>query len=333
MQIIVWFIVFIFILTFPILLFLFIPIFIIWNVMNSYTIDEDKKNNQGRNFFSDQALKKKKEKKEKKEKEKKERETISKNEEYLKLMPREVTNLINKEINTIRNAYRKSIKVDSFERKNYEKFLDEFEEYLIETSETLKSINKLHGYTSRYTFIVNESYIKLYDSLERDYVRLPHDGYASFDEWIEALNSLGEKKLKQKKGLIFERPIEFIENKFKEIDLGMTYDPDMDPFEYERFCANEFKKNGWDAEATKGSSDQGVDVLASKNDKVLVAQCKKFSKPVGNKAVQEIVAGIKYYNATIGIVIAPNGFTNSASKLAEANKINLIHHSEIKDLE
>ena len=85
--------------------------------MNSYAIAEDKKNNQGRNFFSDQALKKKKEKK---EKEKKERETISKNEEYLKLMPREVTNLINKEINTIRNAYRKSIKVDSFERKNYE---------------------------------------------------------------------------------------------------------------------------------------------------------------------------------------------------------------------
>ena len=70
MQIIVWFIAFIFILTFPILLFLFIPIFIIWNVMNSYAIDEDKKNNQGRNFFSDQALKKKKEKKEKEKKEK-----------------------------------------------------------------------------------------------------------------------------------------------------------------------------------------------------------------------------------------------------------------------
>ena len=70
MQIIVWFIVLSFIFTFPILLFLFIPIFIIWNVMNSYAIDEDKKNNQGRNFFSDQALKKKKEKKEKKEKKK-----------------------------------------------------------------------------------------------------------------------------------------------------------------------------------------------------------------------------------------------------------------------
>ena len=31
-------------------------------------------------------------------------------------------------------------------------------------------------------------------------------------------------------------------------------------------------------------------------------------------------------------VIAPNGYTNSAKKLAEANNIKLIHHSEINSL-
>lgn len=127
--------------------------------------------------------------------------------------------------------------------------------------------------------------------------------------------------------------IEFIELRLKQLDKEFEYTDDMNPYDYEHFCAAEFNKIGWDANATQGSSDQGVDVIATKNDVTLVAQCKKFMKPVGNKAVQEIVAGMKFYGASIGLVIAPNGYTNSAKKLAEANSIKLIHHSEIESLE
>ena len=127
--------------------------------------------------------------------------------------------------------------------------------------------------------------------------------------------------------------IEFIELSLKELDKEFEYTDDMNPYDYEHFCATEFNKIGWVAKATQGSSDQGVDVIATKGDITLVAQCKKFMKPVGNKAVQEIVAGMKFYGASIGLVIAPNGYTNSAKKLAEANNIKLIHHSEIESLE
>ena len=123
-----------------------------------------------------------------------------------------------------------------------------------------------------------------------------------------------------------------IEEDIEKLNSDSEYSEDMDPFEYEHYCASEFNKTGWEAKATQGSSDQGVDVKATKNGIVLVAQCKKFAKPVGNKAVQEVVAGMKYYEANKGVVIAPNGFTNSAENLAEANNIDLIHHSEIKDL-
>jgi restriction system protein len=115
-------------------------------------------------------------------------------------------------------------------------------------------------------------------------------------------------------------------------DEEMSYDPKMDPYDYEIFCANEFKRSGWDAQETKASSDQGVDVVANRDGLKLVAQCKKFAKPVGNSAVQEIVAGMKYYDAALGVVIAPNGYTPSAVKLASANDIQLIHHTEIKNL-
>ena len=126
--------------------------------------------------------------------------------------------------------------------------------------------------------------------------------------------------------------IKFIELKLEKLDKDLNYSDDMDPYEYEHFCANEFKKNGWDANATQGSSDQGVDVIAYKDGVTLVGQCKKYKRAVGNKAVQEVVAGIKFYDASIGIVIAPNGFTKSANALAEANDIKLIHHSEIKNI-
>jgi hypothetical protein len=126
--------------------------------------------------------------------------------------------------------------------------------------------------------------------------------------------------------------IQIIETKINESDSKFDYSDDMDPYDYEHLCAEEFKKNKWDAEATQGSSDQGVDVIAKKDTRTLVAQCKRFMKPVGNKAVQEIVAGMKYYEATEGVVIAPNGYTNSAKNLAEANNIKLIHHSEINSL-
>lgn len=126
--------------------------------------------------------------------------------------------------------------------------------------------------------------------------------------------------------------IKILEDEMKKNAAEVKYSDQMDPYEYEHFCAEQFNNNNWTAKATQGSSDQGVDVIATKNNITLVAQCKRFKKPVGNKAVQEIVAGMKYYQANRGVVIAPNGFTKSAEKLAEANQILLIHHSEIAQL-
>ena len=158
-------------------------------------------------------------------------------------------------------------------------------------------------------FLVTEESVKLYETYWQEYETF------DFDD-----------------GVVFENPIDYIEKMVEKSDSQINYDPDMDPFEYEHYCSSIFKNNGWDSKVTQGSSDQGVDVIAKKGNIKLVAQCKKFTKAVGNKAVQEIVAGIKYYQADIGIVIAPNGFTKSAEKLAAVNKIKLIHHSQIKDL-
>ena len=228
-------------------------------------------------------------------------------------IPKELKRIFKTKSNLIINAYRKRVTEDSFGRKNYKKFLTELESFLEEESNSLNLLNRLFDDPKyrplNYVFLVTEESIKLYETYWQEYEDFDLDD-----------------------GVVFKNPIDYIEKMIEKSDSEINYDPDMDPFEYEHYCSSIFKNNGWDSKATQGSSDQGVDVIAKKDDIKLVAQCKKFTKAVGNKAVQEIVAGIKYYQADMGIVIAPNGFTKSAEKLAAANKIKLIHHSQIKDL-
>jgi len=58
--------------------------------------------------------------------------------------------------------------------------------------------------------------------------------------------------------------------------------PDMTPIKFETCCADYLRARGWKAKLTQTSGDQGVDVLARKNGKLVVLQCKLHSKPVGN---------------------------------------------------
>lgn len=92
----------------------------------------------------------------------------------------------------------------------------------------------------------------------------------------------------------------------------------MDGHKFEYLCAEVLRKNRYEnIMVTNASGDQGVDILASKDGIQYAIQCKRYSQTVGNKAVQEIYAGMKFYHAHVGIIITNNYFTNSAQKLAE----------------
>jgi len=104
---------------------------------------------------------------------------------------------------------------------------------------------------------------------------------------------------------------------------------DMSPEDFERYCAAVLRERKWDARVTPPSGDQGVDIVADKRGLRIVVQCKKYSKPVGNRAVQEIVAGIAHQDAQRGVVVATSGYTSSAKRLAASNAVLLLHHSEL----
>lgn len=112
-------------------------------------------------------------------------------------------------------------------------------------------------------------------------------------------------------------------------DFAHQFDPAMSPIDYEHFCAERLRLSGWDPTITQASGDQGADIVAARGAQTIVVQCKHYSKPVGNKAVQEVTAAMRHYSASAAVVIATNGFTRSAEQLATSNGVTLLSHDDL----
>ena len=98
----------------------------------------------------------------------------------------------------------------------------------------------------------------------------------------------------------------------------------MDGYQFEEQCAIILKRKHFSKiEVTKSSGDQGVDIIACKHRKKYGIQCKYYTYPVGNKAVQEAYAGANFYDCDKVIVMTNTTFTRSAIELAEKLDVEL----------
>jgi restriction system protein len=107
---------------------------------------------------------------------------------------------------------------------------------------------------------------------------------------------------------------------------------EMSGTEFEEFVANELKKQNWIVILTPPGADQGLDIMATKGVLKVAVQCKRYTQPVGNSAVQEIHAARSYYDANQACVISTSKFTRSAIELARKLDVQLIHYSEISNM-
>jgi restriction system protein len=117
-----------------------------------------------------------------------------------------------------------------------------------------------------------------------------------------------------------------------EIELSLDFDSSMSPIAFERWCAKIMEDNGWSARITSASGDQGADVIAHKGSMSILLQCKLYSSPVGNKAIQEAFTAQRHYGTLKAAVVTNAGFTRSAQELAATTKVMLLHHSELDRL-
>ena len=108
---------------------------------------------------------------------------------------------------------------------------------------------------------------------------------------------------------------------------------EMEGHDFEYYCADILRQYGFEeVEVTRGSGDFGVDILAGKNGITYAFQCKCYDRPIGVKDVQEIYAGLDYYDRLVGVVITNQYFTQPAIDMAEKLKIILWDRDYLTEL-
>jgi len=90
---------------------------------------------------------------------------------------------------------------------------------------------------------------------------------------------------------------------------------------YEQFVASKLTQQGFRGiKMTPSSSDYGADILCfDLHGNACAVQCKYSTSKVGYKAVEEALAGARYYNCRRALLVANRGFTKNA--VNGANKL------------
>lgn len=120
---------------------------------------------------------------------------------------------------------------------------------------------------------LSSGYVKDLERLEREILRL---GERHVSNIASELRKINEK-------------LSAVSGKIEETD-------GMEGHIFEHWCADLLEKNGYhDVEVTQGSGDQGVDIIAVKDEIRYAIQCKCYSSNIGNSPIQEVNAGRVMY--------------------------------------
>lgn len=98
---------------------------------------------------------------------------------------------------------------------------------------------------------------------------------------------------------------------------------------FEKILAEMYEQMGYEVEITKGSGDQGADLILVKDGKKTVVQAKHSKSKVSSDAVREAIAAKRFYNADYGVVITNSSFQPNAMELAETDQIEMIDNEKL----
>ena len=114
---------------------------------------------------------------------------------------------------------------------------------------------------------------------------------------------------------------------------SMSHVDSMEGHEFESFVGDLLSKLGYEnVEVTRGSGDQGVDILAEKEDIRYALQCKCYSSDLGNKPIQEVNTGKAIYHCHVGVVVTNRYFTSGAKEAAKVTGVLLWDRDKLRKM-
>ena len=97
----------------------------------------------------------------------------------------------------------------------------------------------------------------------------------------------------------------------------------MDGVSFERFIGLMFTLRGYKVEFTPRTGDQGVDLIAARDEERIAIQCKRWKDSVGPEAVQQVFTGKSLYECTKGVLITTASLSPQAERMA--NKLDITY--------
>lgn len=130
------------------------------------------------------------------------------------------------------------------------------------------------------------------------------------------------------------RDVDIIKKNIEKVENGKIDSiEEMSGLDFEKYAGEILKANGFEKiQVTKASGDYGVDIIAYKDEIKYAIQCKKYSSPVGIKAVQEVLGSKTMNDCHVAVVLTNNTFTNSAKELANKNNVLLWDNNKLNEL-
>jgi HJR/Mrr/RecB family endonuclease len=106
----------------------------------------------------------------------------------------------------------------------------------------------------------------------------------------------------------------------------------MSGVEFEKLIAKRLQDDGWTTRLTRRTGDQGLDLFAFDEEFRVAIQCKRYTEPVSNGAVQEVHAAADVLKATHAVVIVSSRYTDSAIALATTLGVILLTIDQLHEL-
>lgn len=150
---------------------------------------------------------------------------------------------------------------------------------------------------------------------------------------LENFNGRNNYFISRDQNIINERIEQEREMKKKEIENRLRNADEVNKLsgvDFEKHVAQFLKGKGYEIETTPTTGDQGADLIATKNGKRISIQTKRYEGTVGNKAVQEAMAGKVYYKCDESWVITNSSFTPSAKELAKRGSVKLLDGTDLE---
>jgi hypothetical protein len=102
--------------------------------------------------------------------------------------------------------------------------------------------------------------------------------------------------------------------------------------QFEKALANLYRNLGYSVQETKGSGDEGIDLILRKNNKETIVQCKGHEKPIGVGAIRDLCGAMTHAGAERAVLACPAGFTDGVRKFADGKPIDLLAAKELVEM-